>query len=430
MSFLDKNLSSSEKILRQFYALRNITIIFLLMMTLLSYFVLDIQLPIIALSIVLSLMMTVNLYTRFAIDLNKSLSQRYVFIQVLLEICFFSLFFYFSGGATNPFTFLYLIPLAVAAIILPSRMTWFLTIIAILMYGFLLKFYIPLSYGLEVNKHANHSGQFSQHVLGMWFGFFISSMLVAWFISYLSKELKKRDDDIAQAKEQELRNQQMVTLGSLAAGTAHELGTPLGSMSIVADDLTHGFTKEEQPELFESQQILKQQILRCKKILSVLSDSSGESRADAGYLIKADKFIHKITQYCQGKRPDIGCVKIIGDDLSEGQLLYDKTIYQALVNLINNAAESTKDNVTFSASLKSGFLTIQLQDNGEGMSDEQIALAGDVSFSTKPDGMGIGLFLAITTIRRCGGSVDFNRLEEKGMRISIKLPLIKEGQIA
>ena len=426
----DENVSGSEKILRQFYILRNITIIFLLMMTLLSYFVLDIKLPIISLSIVLSLMMAVNLYTRFAIDLNKSLSQRYVFIQVLLEICFFSLIFYFSGGATNPFTFLYLIPLAVSAIILPSKMTWILTLVAISIYGLLLKFYIPLSYGVAVNQHAStHSGQFSQHVLGMWFGFFISSVLVAWFISYLSKELKQRDEDIAQAKQLELRSQQMITLGSLAAGTAHELGTPLASMSIITEDLTHGFIKENQPELFESQLILKQQILRCKKILSVLSDSTGESRADAGYLIRADEFISEIIQYCQNKRSDVRCIKKIGTELAQGQLLYDKTIYQALVNLVNNSADSTEDSIQLSVSLNLEYLVIQLQDNGEGMSDEQIALAGDVAFSTKPDGMGIGLFLAITTIRRCGGSVDFNRLEEKGMRILIQLPLIKGDSI-
>ena len=78
-----------------------------------------------------------------------------------------------------------------------------------------------------------HDGQFSQHVLGMWFGFMVSAMLVTWFITNLSRVLKQREKDIADARQRELRDQQMVTLGTLAAGTAHELGTPLASLAII-----------------------------------------------------------------------------------------------------------------------------------------------------------------------------------------------------
>ena len=82
----------------------------------------------------------------------------------------------------------------------------------------------------------------------------------------------------------------MVTLGTLAAGTAHELGTPLASLAIIAGEITDGFSKHSHPDLFENQAILRDQIQRCKKILSVLSDSTGESRADAGFLMSVQDF--------------------------------------------------------------------------------------------------------------------------------------------
>lgn len=422
------NISSSNRILRQLYFLRNITIVFIVVMTGMALLGLKINLPVIPLSIIVLIMTVTNLITRLIIDSGRTVTEKIIFIQLLLEILSFSLILFFAGGATNPFTFFYLIPLALAATVIPGVPTWILTSLTVILYSLLLKYYIPLSYKMMDHQHVPaKDGQFSQHVLGMWFGFLVSAILVTWFITYLSRELKQREQAIAEAKQREMRDQQMVTLGTLAAGTAHELGTPLASLAIITGELTEGFSQQKHPELFENQAILRDQIQRCKKILSVLSDSTGESRADAGYLMPVNEFLELVFNQWHEQRPDTSVKNHIESLQPSLKLLYDKTISQAIINLLNNAAEATQEPVEIHTSIDEDQLLINIKDSGSGLSEQQIAMAGEVSFSNKPDGMGIGLFLAITTIRRSGGSVEFQTRPAGGTSTLVSLALIQSS---
>jgi two-component system, sensor histidine kinase RegB len=419
------DIQSSARILRQLYQLRNVTIVFISLMVILAFYGLNINLPVIPLSIILLIMAGTNLITRLMIGQNKTISQRMIFIQLMIEIISFSLILYFAGGATNPLTFFYLIPLAIAATVIPGRYTWALTLITIVLYSLLLEFYIPLSYQMHDHQHMQAgSSQFNQHVLGMWFGFLVSALLVTWFITYLAKELKSRDIAINEARQRELRDQQMVTLGTLAAGTAHELSTPLATLAIVSGDLTDGFDPEKHSELFENQQILRQQIARCKDILSVLSESAGETRADEGYLIPAEDFIDQTIQHWQNLRDGMLFDLNKSPMPQHARLLFDKTISQSVINLLNNAAEVSTDPIQINTQIQQNMLEIEIIDNGPGMSNEQIEMAGETSFSDKPHGMGIGLFLALSTLRRSGGSVQFERLTHRGTITLITMPLI------
>lgn len=421
-----KKMSSSLKILQQLYFLRNFTIAFVIFMMILAVYGLDLPLPVEALGLTLLVMAVVNAYTLWMIRSDHAITDKLLFVQLLFEMLSFAVILYFSGGATNPFTFYFLIPIAIAATVIPGKRAWLLMGVSVVIYSVLLKYYQPLSY--EVHAHQQHDmsmgGMFSQHVLGMWFGFLVSSFLVTWFITRLAHELKSRDEAIALAHENELRYQQMVTLGTLAAGTAHELGSPLASLAIVNGEITSGFSKEEQPELFEHQRIMREQIKRCKSILSVLSDTAGESRADEGFLIKVEDYVLQTVAEWHQINSDFECGVVVNGEI-KGSILSDKTLSQALINLLNNALDASDENIRLTVSmLDKSTLSLAIDDRGVGMSDEQIALAGDVSFSTKPDGLGIGLFLALTTIRRYGGGVNFKRLEQCGTRTEIMLPVI------
>lgn len=417
---------SSAKILRQLYFFRIITISFLFVMIAIAVVFLKIQLPILPVGLILFLMIVSNLLIRYLIEATRDASFRLIYVQLLLEILLFAGILYYTGGATNPFTFLFLMSLAIAATVLPGLPAWSLTLLTVLLYSLLLKFYVPLSY--EDHSHHAHmagGGQFTQHVLGMWFGFMLSAVLVTWFITYLARELKQRDQAIAEARQRELRDQQMVTLGTLAAGTAHELGTPLASLAVVSGEITDGYDPQKDADLFDNQRILLQQIERCKEILSVLSDSAGESRADAGFRLPVAEFIGRIEAQWRSQREDTLLEVEQPLALPSGDVLFDKTISQALINLLNNSADATRDLIRLVIDVEDGELVLEIQDSGTGLSEEQIAMAGDTSFSSKPDGMGIGLFLAITTIRRSGGSVAFQRREPVGTSTIIRLPLLE-----
>ncbi len=417
-------LNSSQKILRHLYLLRLITISFLFLMAVLAVAVLNIHLPVLPLGLIMILMVASNLLIRYLLQLGRWNSFYLILSQLILEILLFAGVLYYTGGATNPFTFLFLIPLAVSATVIPGLPTWSLTVLTVLLYSLLLEFYVPLGYGEHAHHHMADSGQFTQHVLGMWFGFLVSAVLVTWFVTYLSRELKQRERDISEARQRELRDQQMVTLGTLAAGTAHELGTPLASLAVVTGELTDGFDPKQHADLFENQKILRQQIERCKTILSVLSDSAGESRAGEGHLMASNEFVDHVITHWTGQRPELRWSRRDKSAL-QGHLLFDTTVSQAVINLLNNAADATREGVEIESLTDAEFLEMDILDRGQGMSDEQIAKAGDVSFSSKPDGMGIGLFLAITTVRRGGGDIGFKRRQGGGTITRIRLPLLK-----
>ena len=141
--------NSSARILHQLYFLRNITITFILLMAVVALLGLNINLPVLPLTIILLIMAVTNLVTRFFIDSGKEITDRIIFTQLLLEIFSFSLILYFTGGATNPFTFFFLIPLAISATVIPGRRTWLLTLLTVILYSLLLKYYVPLTYQLH-----------------------------------------------------------------------------------------------------------------------------------------------------------------------------------------------------------------------------------------------------------------------------------------
>lgn len=419
----NNHLNSSLKILQHIFFFRNFTILFVCVMVLIATFSLNLQLPALSLGIIVLIITVANIISFYLLKHLKTISNSTIFFQLLFDIFSFSIIFYLSGGATNPFTFYYLIPIAISATVIPGKLTWLLMTIAIAAYSVLLKYYQPLSTSGHQHHQMDMDGMFSQHILGMWFGFLISAILLTWFITRLAKELKQRDEAIANAHENELRYEQMVTLGTLATGTAHELGTPLATISIIAEELTDGFEEKNQPDLFHNKKIIRDQIARCKTILSVLSDKTGESRAETGHLIPIQKYLEQTIQHWQDTRHDVSSRIQINPQLT-GMILSDKTLSQALINLINNSADASEHDIQITAELsKQQECTLTITDNGIGMSDEQIALAGDVSFSTKPHGMGIGLFLALTTIRRYGGSVHFKRQQPTGTQTIISLPL-------
>jgi len=398
--------------------------LFMLGLMFVARWLLDIQLPLFPLAAILLVLAGTNLITRAFIRKGGEATDQVLFFQLLIDILCFSLILYFTGGATNPITFFYLIPLAIAATMIPGLLTWLLTAVTVIFYSLLLEYYVPLTYSGHEHHTMTGEGHFNQHVLGMWFGFLVSAMLVTWFITYLSKELKQRNQDIADARQRELRDQQMITLGTLAAGTAHELGTPLASLAIITGELTDGYDPVEHPELFENQKILRDQIKRCKKILAVLSDSAGDSRADSGHSMELGEFLLLIMQQWQAQYPEASAITRFKLPDQKVRLLYDRIISQALLNLLNNAADAATAPIEVEAGVDQNTLQFKILDNGSGITDEQIAMAGQVSFSSKPGGLGIGLYLAITTIRRSGGNVSFNRRDSGGSCTLVQLPLL------
>lgn len=353
--------------------------------------------------------------------------------HLLLDIAVLTGLLYFTGGSTNPFVTLYLLPLSIAAAMLPMRYTWVVAGATLACYTFLLFKHLPLpqgpgSFALLATlfpsglpgKHDAHGVQadFNLHVLGMWLNFALSAVLIAWFVASMAQSLRERDQRLAAAREAALRDEQLVALGTLAAGAAHELGTPLSTIAVLAKELESEHAQDT--ALVADLRVLRAQTERCKKILTSLT-----TQAEGTTLSACDVYLHKLLEQWQLLRPQVRINAQLSGEQAAPLLKADRTLDQALLNLLNNAADVSPEGIDFLGRWNTGQLTLEIRDRGPGISADVAARAGDVFFTTKgpSGGLGIGLFLANATIERFGGTVNLFNREEGGACVRVTLPL-------
>jgi two-component system sensor histidine kinase RegB len=219
---------------------------------------------------------------------------RELFGQLLLDVASLTALFYFSGGSTNPFVMLYLLPLAIAAAALPAGYVWSMAGVTTTCYTAL------LAGTCRCHTVGRRTTPTSACVLGMWLGFVLSAALIAWFAVKMAATVRERDRTLAAMRENALRHERVLALGTLATGAAHELGTPLSTMAVLVKDIA-----PEQGISAGKLGILRTQIARCKEILASLSASAGQVRAESGQSLALDAWLRELTDRWLASRPGV-----------------------------------------------------------------------------------------------------------------------------
>ena len=196
----------------------------------------------------------VNVLTGLRLGRDWPVRDSELFAHFLLDVFAFTGLLYFTGGSTNPFAPLYLLPIALAAVALPRGYVWALATATVAGYTALLFFYVPLP-----GTHALHDDAFRLHVVGMWAGFLLSAGLISWFSVKMADTRRERDRLAAEMREQALRHERVLALGTLATGAAHELGTPLSTLAVLVKDLA-----PDRPVTSTTLTTLREQIVRCR----------------------------------------------------------------------------------------------------------------------------------------------------------------------
>jgi two-component system sensor histidine kinase RegB len=377
----------------------------------------EFTLPFGPLLVVIAIFAALNLVTWLRLRwLERPVGEQELFLHLLSDVLILTALLYFTGGSTNPFVSLFLLPLTLAAAALPGRYTWAIAVSALLCYSLLMVWYYPLPH--------RHGINFNMHVVGMWFGFVLSAILISYFAVKMSATLRERERALAQAREDALRDERLVALGTLAAGAAHELGTPLATMAVLAKDLESECAAT--PDVAEPFQVLRSQIARCKEILSQLAISAGQMRAEGGRDQALDQYLLRIVEQWQNGRPAAIVRRNWEGTQPPPRIIADQTLTQAITNILNNAADASEQAVEVSGRWDERELRLEICDRGEGVSAAAVSHAGEPFFTTKPpgQGLGLGLFLAQSTIRRLGGSVELCNRQEGGACARIVLPLL------
>ncbi len=359
-------------------------------------------------------MAAVNAFTLALIGMRPSVPRGLPFVQLLLDVLGWSVFLYFAGGATNPLISLLLPLVAIGAMALPAPQAWIVAVLAVMAYSLLWNFNHPIRvHDAEVAA--------SWHLAGMWLTFSLSACVIVGFLLRMTSALRARERALADAREARIRDERIVALGNLAAGAAHNLGTPLGTLRILVDEMrTRGrLDSDTRADL----DLMSEQIDHCKQTLSMLTASAGNLRAEGGRARSARAWLaHEIAAW-QCRRPHSQAVFSSAPELDELSVVVDDTLGQALHTLINNAADASPETVEIEAVVSDGFLVVEIRDRGAGIPARLRDLLGKAPIEDRPAGMGIGLFLAHAALGRYQGRLSFDARPGGGTIARMHLPL-------
>lgn len=345
-----------------------------------------------------------------------------------LDLLSLTVLLYFSGGTANPFLVFYFVNLALAAVVLPARWSWTLTVIAVLCLAFLFITHIPLS-DLEtiIIKHSSTGEGVSLGQIGLLVALTACSVVVVYFVTRVTRELRQRERQLRTAEQQRAQAKQLEALGTLAAGAGHELATPLSTIAVVSKELTRHLDGVDVPaSVLEDVTLIRAEVDRCRAILDRMSVSLGRNEDEPWTEIPVSTLVADVLDGL-GENHRVTAQL---DDAAKNQTVRvpEQTIAQAIRGVVQNAldASETDQLVELSATANGGNVNIEIRDRGQGMSEEAFSRAGEPFYTTKEpgQGMGLGLFLTRSVVERLGGSLELHSPGGEGVKAVIRIPLV------
>ena len=339
--------------------------------------------------------------------------------NLLLDAAGLTALLIFTGGAMNPFTTLYLLQVAIAGIMVPRRWSLAVTVGAVAAFGGLLL-------ARPEAIHVWHSaGMFELHVNGMWLAFALTAAALWYFVDRVSESLRRRESELTRARLDRERAVRQSALGTVAAGAAHELNTPLGTVAILASELSEILT--DLPEAKAQADRIREEVRRCKAILGRMRRPAEAGTGARETVVVARWLRSVVEQWSGGERAFPVTLDLGADDVERA--IDTEAMRQAVVSLLDNARHATeaadrRDPIVVSlADDPSGSLTLRVVDRGVGIAADDLPHVGEPFFSTREpgQGMGLGVYLAQGTAALHGGALTL-RSDPTGTTATLTLP--------
>lgn len=367
----------------------------------------------------LGIMALINLVTCARLFSHWPVTETEFFTQLTADVSLYGALLFYMGGATNPFIFLLLIPLVIASTILSKGYVWFISIIVITVYSSLLTTYYPL-----INFSNSHQHRiielFDIQIIAMWINFLLTALVVTYFIVGMRQSIQMRQDKLEQQRERCLQDQQLLSLATMAAGTAHELGTPLSTIQVVLSEIKYQYA--DRPDLLENLNLIQQQTEICAQGLKKMTQSVQQEQASTK-ILPAPEIIAQVVEQQKIQRPTVTCnINLIGIG-SPPKLNCSTSLKQSILNLLNNAADASPKDINIEIDWDQQTVFFRIHDQGPGISLEQSDNLGKPFITTKGKGLGIGLFLTTTTLARYEGDVRLYNHPKGGTLTEVTLPI-------
>lgn len=389
----------------------------------------DIRLPLAPLIAAVTLLIAINFASLELLRRGRAVTNAELTAALLFDVAALAWQLHHSGGLANPFASLFLLQVVIGAILLTPASSWTIVVAALGALAVLAVDPTPL-----VLPSAYAADPMGLYLKGSLVCFLLIALLLVAFVTRISRNLRERDAALAASRQRAAEEDHIVRMGLLASGAAHELGTPLSTLSVLIGDWKKAPAIDRNTELQEDLADMDAAVRRCKAIVSGILMSAGEARGEAPQLTTMRSFLTALVEEARaGRMP--GTVEfndLFGPDVA---VVSDPALRQVIGNVLDNASEVSPDWIALTAIRDGDMAAIEISDRGPGFSDEMIARFGQPYSSTKGrPGGGLGLFLLVNVLRKLGGSASVaNRGAGGGAIVRITLPLAAvaaEGDMA
>jgi two-component system sensor histidine kinase RegB len=351
----------------------------------------------------------------------RPVNELQIALVMMLDIAVLTGLLYFSGGPDNPFAFLYVVQIALATVLVRALWSWMLVGLSFVGFGILLIAHQPLA--IPDNRR----------MIGAWMALGVASAFVVHFLRRIMVALAERDAELTEARGLAARQERLASLATMAAGAAHELSTPLGTVALAAKELERALTRDDpvdgagrsgRSELAADARLIREQVGRCREILEQMAQGAGT----VGEGVASCTIDVLLDEALVGARGAPEVHRAVPAELARiGLRLPPRAVSQALRSLITNAQDASPPTspVTISVTSDASALELEIRDRGAGMPGEILARIGEPFFTTKPPGrgMGLGLFLARAVLEAVGGSLDIESVAGAGTCVRVTLPI-------
>ena len=379
---------------------------------------LGIALPLAPMAGLIAALVVLNIASLIWVRHRAEINNRELLIALMLDVGALTGQLYLSGGASNPFTSLYLLQVTLGAILLDARSTWSLVALTCMSFAWLSVSYRPL--GLP---QQGFSDPFSLHIAGMFVGFVLNAVLLVVFMARINRNLRERDAHLAALRQHAAEQDHIVRMGLLASGAAHELGTPLASLSVILSDWRRMPALASDSEVVDDLAEMEASLQRCKSIVTGILVSAGQARGEGSSPTTLITFLTALVDEWRTARSfgNLHFLNLFGADVA---IVSEVTLKQAIFNVLDNALEVSRDWIELTVERDGDSLVLSISDRGPGFAPKMLAQLGKPYQSSKGrPGGGLGLFLVVNVIRKLGGVVRAQNHRKRGATVKLILPL-------
>jgi len=402
-----------HSIIERLFILRSIAIAVQVTTILSLYFVMSLQIALLPLLLVIAVESLFHVASVMFYK-HRPAGHLAVFFQVLADVTFLTVLMSLSGGATNAFVSLLLLPIVIAAVSLPIRLFAIISSCAVVAYSALL---------LNMPEHTMHQMDMNNHFIGMWANFLLSVIVVTFVVGAMARLITNREQTLALAREDQLRSEQLLALGVASAQVTHQLATPLSNLQLLFDEL-----EEDYPHV-QAVQDMRHPLHQCIEQLSyfrTLAINIRENkRRSAGVVELLEDLQDTATLQFPQTQFNVEYSNQSQVDYHAAQINADAMLQPALLNLIQNGIKSnalTHSNViAVVVNISNGMLKLAIRDFGIGIKPTQNYLGEKLIASES--GLGMAMLLSNITFERLGGRMSLVNHPEQGAIAHVELPV-------